>query len=161
MIFRPWWIFPLCLMILYVVLGHDEYYQVLQVMTKDLLLWFSGRDGYFHCVSWFFTHDGYYQVLQVMTRDLLSWLLCDDGYFHYILWLLYVFWIVRGITLYIYHCVFVCPWQEPTCMHVAKTTQGLKATSVLLSIESWFFTFFTFSLGHNSAWCPFNITATI
>jgi ABC-type anion transport system duplicated permease subunit len=35
MIFRPLWIFPLCLVILDVVLGHDGYYQVLQVMTRD------------------------------------------------------------------------------------------------------------------------------
>jgi hypothetical protein len=47
-------------------------------------------------------------------------------------------------------------WGAPSCNHVAKTAQGLKdkvlRNKFVLSIESWFFTFFHFFFAHGFAW---------
>jgi hypothetical protein len=64
-----------------------------------------------------------------------------------------------------YSCIF---WRAPICIHVAKTTEGLKGRvpkkKFILPIKSWIFTFFQMfflrKIYHGSTWCNFQCNSS-
>jgi hypothetical protein len=100
----PWWVLPLCPMILYMILDCDGYCQVLQVWPVIYYRWLLCRDGYCHCTPWFFmwfwTVMGIAKFYKLWPMIYYHWFLDRDGYCHYTLWFFILFPIVIGIPLY-------------------------------------------------------------